>query len=84
MDRFLKKGILESIFEVWCGDEGGEDEGVLGELYEDVGVDGGDEVVEFESDEEVNEVSRPVPERTGPSFLCISPKNFSVSFSADS
>ena len=80
MDRFLKKGILERSLDVWGGDDGGDDEGVLGELYEDVGVEG----EELVSDPEVKEVSRPVPERTGPSCLCMSPKNCSVSFKADS
>ena len=56
---------------------------MLGELYEDVGVDGGEEVVEAVSDPLVKEASKPVPERTGPSCLCMSPKYFSVSLKAD-
>ena len=71
VDRFLRKGMCESNFDVVWGGEGGGDEG--DEYVDDIEDD---ELDEKERSEEVSDIetSAPVWERLAPCCLCISPK----------
>ena len=81
VDRFLRKGICESSFDVDWGGEGGGDEG---DEYADDIED--DEFDEKERSDEVSdtETSAPDCERLAPCCLCISPKYLSVNLKASS